>query len=533
LVRPPVVSAGDPRTQLTSRKWVRSVATTSAPAPASASSADAEDVARATRGIPIGNGNGEENSSPSLTTAMALPATALQLGEVAQERRQDDKQAVGHNLPPTNRKVLRGGPPPAPCGPPRGTGGGDARRSAKGSLTWRREQPPPPPRQPQPSARQETTNETDAAEGPAGTAPACASNGSAIALGHDPSVGPAASVPSHDRPSETEDGITAVSSPTIAGSGVANAPPNDGRASEQSQAQREALASGDRLSTSRDPVVPGGAAAANLEGARELPAKDRRVLTSSGREGAASNLVRVGHHKLERLDKRNAAAQAESLPRMGGVAVTTKASTPLPFSSSHQPPSRTYRKRETMQSPSSSKQGSGKRIKLGSDVAKSAPSGPLPSAAEGTGNSGKTYTDYCYRSSSQSRHRKLVKVSVDASTTPVCPHFARGVSCLDPKCRLRHDVSLEASRPFCRYFQHRGQCLREDCPFRHVKVNPNATRCPTFDLLGYCDDPRCALMHLAGSSSAAKNAAPAPAGPMATRSSATSYRRPPRSVENR
>jgi hypothetical protein len=489
---------------------------------------------------PIGNGSGEENSSRIVVTtpAMALSATELQLGEVAQERRQDDKRAVGNNLPPTNRKpvLLRGGSPPEQCGPRRGTGGGNARRSAKGSLTWRREQPPP--RQPQPSARQETTSETDAAEVPSGTAPACASNGSsAIALGHDPSVGPAASVPSHDRPNETEEGITAGSSPTRAGSGGAIVPPNDGRASEQSQAQREALASGDRLSTTRDPVVPGGAVAVNLEGARELPAKDRRVLASaglSGREGAASNLVRVGHHKLERLDKRNAAAQAESLPRIGGVAVTTKASTSLPCSSSHQPPSRTYRKRETMQSPSSSKQGSGKRIKLGSVVAKSAPSGQLPSAAEGTGNSGKTYTDYCYRSSSQSRHRKLVKVSVNASTTPVCPHFARGVSCLDPKCRLRHDVSLEASRPFCRFFQHRGQCLREDCPFRHVKVNPNATRCPTFDLLGYCDDPRCALMHLAGSSSAAKNAAaPAASGPMATGSSATSYRRPPHAVENR
>lgn len=470
------------------------------------------------------------NSSPVVTTSIARPATNLQLSGVAHERNQDDKQVAGHNLQPAARKpVLKGGPPPPPppqCGPR-----GAAARLAKGSLTWRREQPPRRQQQGQnqPSARQEMENETEAADGPAATA--FASDSKAI-VRQDllvPAVGAAGAMP-QDRPNKAEKG-TAESSPTGAEGDVANASPNDGRASEPSQAQpcREPF-------STRDPSIPGGSESANIAAPSVFPPKEQRALTSSDLAG----LVRVGHHKLERLDKHNAgptAAERRSMNR-GLVAVTAKASPSLLSRSSHQPPSRTYRKREMSQAPPpSSRQSAGKRIKLGPD-ATPAPAEQLSSSSaattESAENSGKTYTDHCYRISSQSQHKKLVKVQIDASITPVCPHFARGVSCLDPRCRLRHDVSLEASRPFCRYFQHRGQCLREDCPFRHVKVNPNATPCPTFALLGYCDDPRCVLMHLAGSGAAKSAAAAAPAGSKttATGSSARSYRRPPSVVEN-
>ncbi len=83
-------------------------------------------------------------------------------------------------------------------------------------------------------------------------------------------------------------------------------------------------------------------------------------------------------------------------------------------------------------------------------------------------------------------------------STPICLTFSRGLQCNDVKCRLRHDVSTEASRPICVFFQHNGMCSKGDeCPFRHVKVRWDADICRAFSRVGYCEDSNCLLRHVA------------------------------------
>ena len=120
----------------------------------------------------------------------------------------------------------------------------------------------------------------------------------------------------------------------------------------------------------------------------------------------------------------------------------------------------------------------------------------------------KTMTDFQYRDTSARGGRGrgrgagktmgLVRVkSKNPSETPICPTFSRGLPCNNPKCRLRHDVSSEASRPMCVFFQRNGMCSKgDDCPFKHVKISWDAEICPTFDRLGYCEDEGCTLRHV-------------------------------------
>lgn len=92
----------------------------------------------------------------------------------------------------------------------------------------------------------------------------------------------------------------------------------------------------------------------------------------------------------------------------------------------------------------------------------------------------------------------LVRVKPhDLSTIPICPTFPRGLQCNNVKCPLRHDVSTEASRPICVFFQRNGMCSKGDeCPFKHVKLRWDAEICPTFSQVGYCEDPYCLLRHV-------------------------------------
>jgi hypothetical protein len=94
------------------------------------------------------------------------------------------------------------------------------------------------------------------------------------------------------------------------------------------------------------------------------------------------------------------------------------------------------------------------------------------------------------------RSMGLVRVKQDESKTPVCTTFWRGLTCTDKYCSKRHDVPKEFAMPICSFFQRHGQCLKEDCTFRHVKVNPRATICPSFALLGFCEDPDCLMKHM-------------------------------------
>lgn len=96
------------------------------------------------------------------------------------------------------------------------------------------------------------------------------------------------------------------------------------------------------------------------------------------------------------------------------------------------------------------------------------------------------------------RNMGLVRVQPDETKTRVCPVFLKGVECTDKYCRKRHDVPKEFAMPVCSFFQRHGQCLKAEgeCMFRHVKVNPRATVCPSFALLGFCEDQDCAMRHV-------------------------------------
>lgn len=98
--------------------------------------------------------------------------------------------------------------------------------------------------------------------------------------------------------------------------------------------------------------------------------------------------------------------------------------------------------------------------------------------------------------SSRPKSRSMGLVRVKSDKTPVCPTFLKGLDCFDAHCTKRHDIPREFAMPICSFFQRHGQCLKEDCKFRHIKVNPRATVCPTFELLGYCEDPACVMKHV-------------------------------------
>lgn len=118
---------------------------------------------------------------------------------------------------------------------------------------------------------------------------------------------------------------------------------------------------------------------------------------------------------------------------------------------------------------------------------------------EGKPAAEKRLTDFAYRVTSKPRKRGpnmgLVRVPPNEARTKICPTFLRGMPCTNERCLKRHDIDKEFAMPVCMFFQRQGMCLRDECPFRHVKVNPYATPCPSFGLLGFCDDPECTMMH--------------------------------------
>lgn len=151
----------------------------------------------------------------------------------------------------------------------------------------------------------------------------------------------------------------------------------------------------------------------------------------------------------------------------------------------------------------------------GSEEGSDGGSNPNPAAAAAVpkgqqkSTEGKKFTDFAYHETSKQiiagrgRHRNgerrknmgLKRLQQDTSKIPICPIFLHGKHCTNPTCLKRHDVPKEFSVPICSFFQRQGMCLKDDCPFRHIKVNPLATPCPSFELLGYCDDKDCTLLH--------------------------------------
>jgi len=117
-------------------------------------------------------------------------------------------------------------------------------------------------------------------------------------------------------------------------------------------------------------------------------------------------------------------------------------------------------------------------------------------------------TDFAYRKTERQtarttsrrgrgKNRGLVRVAPNEQnqSNVICPTYLHGELCTDETCRKRHDVPTEFAVPTCLYFQRHGMCLKEDCCFRHVKVNPRALVCPNFTNLGYCEDLHCPLTH--------------------------------------
>lgn len=167
-----------------------------------------------------------------------------------------------------------------------------------------------------------------------------------------------------------------------------------------------------------------------------------------------------------------------------------------------------------------------KRIKLNPSEAEDASVGVQGGNETGSGteteghphvSAGEKYTEFAYRQSSavsqrgrarsmrgrggagkaRGRNMGLVRVEPDSATTRMCPVYLRGEPCMNPNCTKRHDVPKEASIPICSFFQRNGQCNKGDaCQFRHIKVNPNATVCPSFSLLGFCENKECVMKHV-------------------------------------
>eukprot|EP00533_Pseudo-nitzschia_delicatissima_P012755 CAMPEP_0197274860 /NCGR_PEP_ID=MMETSP1432-20130617/13183_1 /TAXON_ID=44447 /ORGANISM="Pseudo-nitzschia delicatissima, Strain UNC1205" /LENGTH=328 /DNA_ID=CAMNT_0042740699 /DNA_START=80 /DNA_END=1066 /DNA_ORIENTATION=- len=99
----------------------------------------------------------------------------------------------------------------------------------------------------------------------------------------------------------------------------------------------------------------------------------------------------------------------------------------------------------------------------------------------------------------KTKNMGLVRVQPNEKTTPICPTFLRGLHCQDQFCRKRHDIPKEYAMPVCSFFQRQGQCLKgESCIFRHIKVNAKAMVCPSFAMLGFCEDEQCAMQHVHG-----------------------------------
>lgn len=100
----------------------------------------------------------------------------------------------------------------------------------------------------------------------------------------------------------------------------------------------------------------------------------------------------------------------------------------------------------------------------------------------------------------------LVRVQPNEKTTPICTTYLRGIDCTDQYCPKRHDVPKEHTIPVCSFFQKHGQCLKGDkCIFRHVKVNARAVVCPSFSLLGFCDEEQCLMQHVRAGSNGGKS----------------------------
>lgn len=205
---------------------------------------------------------------------------------------------------------------------------------------------------------------------------------------------------------------------------------------------------------------------------------------------------RIGNNKLNRKLKKPEATPIDSTPApsSGGGAKTQRKNDTL----NHRP---VKRRKETVVS----QMNSAKRIRLASSTTDISLNGPpipgIPPKGKSVETPDAPLTTFAYCQPTAKTHpgkpgtRTLSLFRVPATDqTRICPSFARGISCTEEKCFFRHDVPPEAAQPTCFYFsKFNGMCLKEDCPFRHVKGT--AEPCPRFMKTGYCTLNNCSLDH--------------------------------------
>ena len=147
-------------------------------------------------------------------------------------------------------------------------------------------------------------------------------------------------------------------------------------------------------------------------------------------------------------------------------------------------------------------QNTAKRIRVSNNEADD-PSA-LPINSNDSPQHKSTLTKFAYRSvfPKDLRPRKTKAqqstslVRVANNEAPICPSILRCVKCTNIKCKKRHDVPRKHAMPDCSFFQKGGMCFKEDCIYRHVKVNENAEVCPNFVKKGFCDNELCVLRHV-------------------------------------
>ncbi|ORX93742.1 hypothetical protein K493DRAFT_34613 [Basidiobolus meristosporus CBS 931.73] len=72
----------------------------------------------------------------------------------------------------------------------------------------------------------------------------------------------------------------------------------------------------------------------------------------------------------------------------------------------------------------------------------------------------------------------------DPKRVAICTKFLRGACEKPEECPFSHNITPERV-PLCYHFQ-KGKCTNQDCPYLHVKVNPDAPVCKAFLTEGYC-----------------------------------------------
>merc|ERR1712130_451102 len=96
----------------------------------------------------------------------------------------------------------------------------------------------------------------------------------------------------------------------------------------------------------------------------------------------------------------------------------------------------------------------------------------------------------CRRSNCQFRHTRKERDTV-------CKHWLRGLCKKgDAMCEYLHEYDM-SKMPVCQFFSSQGECLNEECIFRHVDADEQLSDCPWY-ARGFCKHgKKCRHRHVA------------------------------------